>query len=158
MNKAFYIAGIVLSVIFFFVCAHYITEVDYARFKDFQYYLDSLDSYNYVSYSSISTEVSDLTMEAGTISLLFFAAFIAIDILGLIKVKTKTTKVFSIIGLSITFIFILWDFAVLSSPSALAFDEVGAAWLLYCFVMLAFCIVGTVQSFRYSKKQSVNTI
>ena len=151
MNKAFYIAGILLSIIFFFVSAFYISEVDYARFQDFQYYLNSYDTYNYMSYSSFSSAADDLTMEVGTISLLFFAAFIAIDLLGLIKVKTKTTKVFSIIGLSITFIFILWDFAVLSSPGAMSFDEVGAAWLLYAIVMLAFCIVGTVQSFRYSK-------
>lgn len=153
MNKAFYIVGIVASVILFAVTVHYASEVDQVRLQEL---LDSFSSYDYgyPSYSSTSyaSEADDLTMEAGLISLIFFLLFLAIDILGLIKIKTTTTKVLSIIGMSVTGIFILWDFGVLSSPGALSFDEVGIGWLLYCFIMLAFSIVGLIQSVRFEKR------
>lgn len=147
MNKAFYIAGIVFSVIFLFTCGFYVAEVDAAR------------SYAYMSYYSDATFYESLswgtsaTLEAATVSLFFFLAFITIDLLGLIKVKTTTMKVMGIIGLSISGIFLLWDFAVLSSPSSLSFDEVGVGFMFYCLIMLAFTIVGLVQSAKYAKMQ-----
>ncbi|MDB4515984.1 hypothetical protein N9089_00125 [Crocinitomicaceae bacterium] len=151
MNKGFYIGGIVLSLILFILSVYYISEINDARYQEF---FDMMQSdYNY-GYYGLSTVASDLTMEIASISLVFFLFYIASDLLGLIKIKTTTTKVFSIIGLSITFIFLLWDFAVLSSPSAMSFDEVGIAWLLYAIIMLAFSIVGLVQSIRFGKGSS----
>lgn len=148
MNKGFYIGGIVLSFILFILSLYYMAEINLARYSEFAEMMDN--DYNY-GYYGLSTVSSDLTMEIATISLVFFLFYIASDILGLVKIKTTTTRVFSIIGLSITFIFILWDFAVLSSPSAMSFDEVGIAWLLYALIMLAFSIVGLVQSIRFGK-------
>lgn len=146
MNKAFYIVGIVFSVVFFFVSAYYIAAVDEARYLDFVSY--SYGSYN--SYSYGSSVASSLTEEGALIALLFFLVFAAVDILGLLKVKTKTAKAMSIIGLSITGLFLLWDLAMMSSPGSMSFDEVGVAFLLYCLIALAFSIVGLIQSVRYS--------
>lgn len=152
MNKALYIIGIFFAIVFFFVIGFYIVDVHDARMD----YVYSSTSYGYETYSSYSYDSSNansLTEEAGFVSLFFFLSFAAIDLLGLLKVKTKTAKVMSIIGLTFTGLFIFWDFAMISSPGSLSFDEVGMGFLLYSFIMLAFCIVGVVQSFQYSKKQ-----
>ena len=154
MNRAFYIIGIVFAVVFFGVTGYYVTEVDAAQWREFYETYYNNDGYGYSSYSSYSGVVADITMEAGMWSLFFFLAFAAIDLLGLIKVKTKTMKPMAIIGLSITGIFLIWNFGVLTSPSSLSFDEVAPGWVLYCLIMLAFTIVGLVQSVRYHKRQS----
>ncbi len=150
MNKALYIIGIFFAIVFFFICGFYIVEVNDARLVD----LYSSSSYGYDSYSSYSYDfgiADSLTEEAGFVSLFFFLSFVAIDLLGLLKVKTKTTKVMSIIGLAFSGLFIVWDFAMISSPGSISFHEVGMGFLLYCVIMLAFCIVGLIQSFQYAK-------
>jgi hypothetical protein len=152
MNKAFYIVGIVFSVIFLIITGYYSEEVSSAKWSSFysnMYDYDYLD-YGYSSYDS-SYEYKDLTVAAALWSLFFFLCFIAIDLLGMIKIKTKTTKVLSIIGLSFSGIFLLWNFAVMASPGSLSFDEVSPAWGFYCMLMLAFTIVGLVQSARYNR-------
>lgn len=157
MNRAFYIVGIVFSVIFMVVTGYYAEEVDSAKMYDL------FSSYSYDSYSSYSSYYSSglaesYTSEAATWSLFFFLSFIAIDLLGLLKVKTTTVKVLSIIGLSLSGIFLLWNFVVLSSPGSVSFDEVAPAWIFYTMVMLAFTIIGVVQSSRYySKASSMST-
>ncbi len=148
--KALYIVGIVLSVIFLFVIGFFIAEVESARYMS---YYNSYDSY-YNSYSSYDNG-SDDTMMAGIVSFFFFAFFILSAILGLIKVKTTTNKVFSIIGLSISGVFLLWNFLMMSSPGSLSFDEVGVGFAFYCFIMLAFMIVGLVQAIKYAKSNGV---
>ena len=154
MNRAFYIVGIVFSVIFLFVVSYYAEEVSSARMDEL---FNSFNSYSYDSYSSYSSYYSSgmaesYTSEGAMWSLFFFLSFITIDLLGLLKVKTTTTKVLSIIGLSVSGIFLLWNFAVMSSPGSISFDEVAPGWIFYCLIMLAFTIIGLVQSVRYSKR------
>lgn len=155
MNKAFYIVGIVFSVILMIITFYYADEVHSARMDALW---DDLYSYDYGGYNSYSYSYSsydrdnDLTEEAALWSVFFILSFIAIDLLGLLKVKTKTTKVLSIIGLSLSGIFLFWSFGVMSSPGSMSFDEVAPGWLFYCLTMTAFTIIGLVQSIRYSKK------
>jgi len=157
MNKAIYIIGIVFAVIFIGICGYYAEEVSSARID----YLFS--SYNYSDYSSggysssYNSSYRDLTSEAGLWSLLFILFFVAMNLTGLIKVKTKTSKVLSIIGLSFSGIILFWDFAVIASPGAMSFDEVSPAWIFFGFMMLAFSIIGLVQSVRFQKKISQST-
>ena len=140
--KAFNIVGIILSLLFFCITGYYVAEVAKARF-DFLY--SDVGYYNgYVSNNS-----GALTTEIGVWSLLFFLFFLMLFIFNLIKVKTKTSKVFSIIGLSFTVIFFLWNTAMLISPSSISFDEVGGGWIFYSLIMFAFSIVGLVQAVRY---------
>jgi len=159
MNKAIYIIGIVFAFIFIGVCGYYTEEVSNARFD----YLFS--SYNYSDYSyggytsSYDSSYSDLTAEAGLWSLLFVLFFVAMNLIGLIKVKTKTSKILSIIGLSLSAIILFWNFAVIASPGAMSFDEVSPAWIFFSLVMLAFAIIGLIQSIRFEKKNlQVNTV
>lgn len=157
MNRAFYIVGIVFSVFFMFITSYYAEEVRSARMYDL---FSDFNSYDYNTYSSYFSSGLDesYTSEAALWSLFFFLSFITIDLLGLIKVKTTTVKVTSIIGLSLSAIFLLWNFAVLSSPGSMSFDEVAPGWIFYSMVMLAFTIVGVVQSSRYYRKvNSVST-
>ena len=145
MNKAFYISSLVLSVLFGFIIIYYIDMVSYARYPDS--FWNAPDFYG-------QDEGALKTVEAGWISLLFFSFFIATFLLGLIQIKRVTNKVLSIIGLSLSALFLLWDLAMLSSPSGLSFDEVGVGFLFFLPVIVSFSIVGIVQSSRY-KRQGV---
>lgn len=147
MNKALYIIGIVFAIIFLIVVGYYTNEVSKARITSL---FNSLSYYEYDI--GISRSASKLTIQAGMWSLVFFLFYIAMDILGLVKVKTRTSKVFSIIGLSFSGIFLLWNFAMLSSPGGISFNEVSPGWVIYCLIMLAFSIVGLVQSVRFARK------
>lgn len=150
-----------MSVVFMFVTAYFSEEVSSARLD----YLFS-DIYNYSSYGydsyynsfSSARDYEELTFSAAIWSMLFFFLFITIDLLGLLKVKTKTTKVLSIIGLSFGGIFLLWNFAVMASPGSLSFDEVSPGWIFYSLMVLAFSIIGLVQSVRFQKKMSTSTV
>lgn len=147
MNKAFYIAGTALSVIFIFVCAYYASEVSSARIMSV---FEAIDSFDFSTPLYSSAEV--LTEEAGIVIIFFLLFFLATDLLGLLFVKTKTTKVMSIIGISLCSLFLIWDLLMLSSPGGISFDEVGPVFLLYGLLVLAFNIVGIVQSVRYSNR------
>lgn len=141
MNKAFYISSLVLSVLFSVIVLYYIDLVDSIRYS---WYSSPYD------YNSGSSE----TEEAGLISLFFFLFFITAFLLGLIKIKRVTNKVLSIIGLSLTALFLLWDLVMLSSPSGVSFDEVGIGFFFFTPVIAAFSIVGIIQSNRF-KRQGV---
>ena len=150
MSKVLYIIGIVLAVVFFILSGYYSGEVSDARFDA----LFSSYDYSYSSYSSYSYNgsASDITVEAGVWSLVFILFFIAMNLVGLIKVKTKTSKVLTIIGLSFSGILLFWNFAMIASPGSISFDEVSPAWVFYILMILAFAIIGLVQSIRFSKK------
>lgn len=152
MNKAFYIVGIVLAVIFMILGGYYSELVSDAKwasiFSSFSY---TDYGYNYGFDSGID---DDYTVEMGLWSLLFFLSFITIDLLGLLKVKTKTVKILSIIGLSLSGLFLLWNFGMISSPGSLSFDELYPAWVFYSLVMLAFGVVGLIQSVRFGNQRN----
>ena len=152
--KAVYIVGIVLAFIFLFVIGFFVAEVESARFMSYYSYDYSNPYSNYNSYADYG---ADDTFLGAIVSFFFFAFFILAGIMGLIKTKTKTNKVISIIGLSLSGIFFLWNLLVMVDPGALSYDEVGGGYVFYDLVMLAFMIVGLVQAVRYSKKLTTNT-
>lgn len=142
MNKAFYISSLVLSVLFGIIIMYYIDWVSSSRYS---FWDAGTDSYG-------RSEADIRTEQAGWISMLFFSFFITTFLLGLVKIKRVTNKVLSIIGLSLSALFLLWDLAMLSSPSSLSFDEVGVGFFFFVPVILGFSIVGIVQSGRYKKQ------
>ncbi len=143
MARAFSIVAIVFGIALIILTGFYAEEVRSARWN-------SWDSFSFESYGGYSDSNDDdnLTQQMGFISAAFFAFFIFTYILYLVKVKTKTTKVLSIIGLSITGIMLLWDLVMIASPGSVSFDETAPGWVFYCFIAIAFAIVGTVHSFR----------
>lgn len=153
MLRGFYLAGIVLSIVLAIVSLYYMNEVHDARMDSLYNSMNSYsqDSYgsSYNSYSSYDDERdNELTVEAGLITLFFFLFFAALEILTLIKLKTKTMKVLSIIGISFTGIMLAWNAVMMGSPGGVSFDEVGVVWVLYALIMLAFSIIGTVHAFK----------
>ncbi|MES2589385.1 MAG: hypothetical protein V4622_10420 [Bacteroidota bacterium] len=160
MKLATNILGLVFTLVFGIVILYYMSEVQDARFESLYSSLSSstYSSYPYSSpyssYSSYSDSYSSLTEEAGVICLFFFLFFLYQFIFNLVKVKTKTSKVISIIGLSITGIFLLWDLLMIGDGGALSFDEVGAGFILFCMISLAFSIVGLVQCRVDARKQA----
>lgn len=154
MNRALYIIGIVFSFIFLIVIGYYIEEVSSARlsylFSSFDFDYGYGSSYN--SYGS-SSEYKDLTVNGAIWSALFILAFVGIQLVGLIKVKTKTIKVLSIVGLALSAIFLFWSLGVMASPGSMSYDEVGGGFGLYALIMMAFSIVGLIQSVRFLKRE-----
>ncbi len=160
MNKVFFIIGIVFAVIFIFITGYYAEEVSSARFD---YIFSSYSSYSYDSYNSYDSYGSgdsyrSLTSEAALWSLLFILYFVAMNLIGLIKVKTKTSKVLSIIGLSFGGIILLWNFGVMASPGSMSFDEVAPAWIFFGLMMLAFSIIVLIQSVRYANRLALGVV
>jgi hypothetical protein len=136
---------LVLSVLFGVIIIYYIDLVASARYSDS--FWDAPDFYS-LDQGAVKTE------EGALISIFFFLFFIATFLLGLIKIKRVTNRILSIIGLSVSALFLLWDLGMLSSPSSISFDEVGVAFFLFIPMIVAFSIVGIVQSNRF-KKQGV---
>lgn len=141
--RALNIIGLVLVVVLFFVTGIYINDVSSARWSDYSY-----DGFR----ATFSSRVADLTMEAGSIMLVFVLFFTSAMIGNLVKIKTITSKVMSIIGLSFSLLILLVNFVVLSSPSHLTFDESGGFFLIYGIICLAFFIVFLVQSVQYKNR------
>lgn len=144
------IIALVVVFIMIFTCAYYIDEVSTARwssfFNDFDY------GYGYGSYYGGNAD--ELTMQAGLITLLFILFFTFGYIGNLVKVKTTTSKVMSIIGLSLTFIALLVNFVTLADPGGASFDETGGVFIFYGIINLAFFIVLLVQSVQYFNRQN----
>lgn len=153
MNKVLYIAGIGLSVVFVFVIAYFSAEIADARLD---YYMEMMRADNYSrNFIDVDlSEIREMTMSAGFVIVLFIVYFLVTDILGLTKIKTSTTKVLSILGICFSGFMLLWDMMMISNPGAISFDEVGIVFFLYALIMLAFMIVGVVQSFRYDSYYS----
>ncbi|MNJ86264.1 hypothetical protein D3C87_37550 [compost metagenome] len=142
MTKALYISSLVLSVLFGVVIIYYI---DWVRSTRYSFWYSGTDYYG-------RSEAGIRTEEAAWVSLLFFSFFVTTFLLGLIKIHRVTNKVLSIIGLSLSALFLLWDLAMLSSTESLSFDEVGVGFFFFVPVVLAFSIVGIVQAGRYKKQ------
>jgi hypothetical protein len=82
------------------------------------------------------------------VSIVFLVFFEVVFLLSLMKIKTKTMKVLSIIGLALTGIMIAWAVLPAASPSSVSFDEVGVGFVGYGVVLLAFSIIGTIHAFK----------
>lgn len=151
MKQVVNIVGLAFTVIFAIVIFYYAEEVSDAKMDSF---LNSLSSsYSDIGYSFSDSYLDDeLTEEAGWISLIFIAFFTFQFIFNLMKVKTKTSKIISIIGISLSGIWLAWDLLMISSPGALSFDEIGPGFLFYALAVLAFSIVGLIQVGVYDRK------
>ena len=151
MMRILYILSIAASILFAVLVLDYIVRVSEARTEQLFEMMNSYgqdDPYS-SSYSSYDDERDNrLTSEAGLMSLFFFVFYLALQALTLVKLKTKTMKIITIIGLSLTVIMAAWNGVMMSSPGGISFDEVGIVWLLYAVIMLTFGIIGTVHAFK----------
>lgn len=141
--KALNIIGIVLAVAVMPVCIFYVEETSSARWAAYDFF-DSFSTY----YGPSAREI---TQEAGAICMLFTLFFIFQLISNLVKVKTTTTKVLAIIGVSLVGIGFLFNLGMLADPGGISFDEGGQIWVLMGLLMLAFSIVFLVQSINVKK-------
>lgn len=141
------IIGLVLIIVAFAVIGYYVEEVSSARMS----YWNSYDwgNYNYFSSASYST----ITTEAALVMVPFTIFFILAYIWNIIKVKTTSTKVLSIIGLSFSLLIVLINLLVLAEPGSASFDESGGFFIIYHIINLAFFIVLLVQSVKYENRK-----
>lgn len=146
--RALNIIGIVLVIVLFVVIGVYVDATISARWSSFFNDLEG-DGYHYASYG----RAADLTMEAAGIMVVFVLFFTGAMIANLVKIKTLTSKVMAIIGLSFSLLILLVNLMVFSSPSNLTFDESGGFFFIYGLICLAFFIVFLVQSVRYRKRK-----
>jgi hypothetical protein len=142
--RVLYIITIVFAFLFIIIMAAGTAGTNEERDRYYRYQMDG-DDFGY--YDSTPQYVESTYIAVG-ISIPYFLFMITLCILGLVYVKTATNKVFSIIGLSLTGIMLVWGLVVLSSPRSMSFDEVGGGWILYGVFTLVLAIIGTVQAFR----------
>ncbi|OFX28356.1 MAG: hypothetical protein A2X08_10785 [Bacteroidetes bacterium GWA2_32_17] len=148
MMRVFYLIAITLTIGFFVADFYYAEEVSHARYSSYDSMYNSSDPYGSGYNSYDYSKDDDLTVEAGFVTMGFFLMCVVLYILSLVKIKTTTMKVFSIIGLSLTGIMILWDGVMIASPSGISFNEVVPGWIFFGVVMLAFMIIGTIHAFK----------
>lgn len=150
MAKKLYLIGIIFSFIFFFISGFYFSDANDVRDAINQHYIDSI-SEGGVSDPYIGTSIGDVSFEIGMRLLFFLALFVIVDLVGLMKVKTKGMKSRAIIGLCLSGVIFLWNLLMISSPDAISYDEVGIAWIFYGLVIFILMIVGYAQSRKYYK-------
>jgi len=148
MMRVFYLIAITLTIDFFVADFYYAEEVSHARYSSYDSMYNSSDPYGSGYNSYDYSKDDDLTVEAGFVTMGFFLMCVVLYILSLVKIKTTTMKVFSIIGLSLTGIMILWDGVMIASPSGISFNEVVPGWIFFGVAMLAFMIIGTIHAFK----------
>lgn len=145
--RALYITSLVLWPIFFILLIYYSAEYDSARWNSYDY------SYGYdYGYTYYGPDHRDVGGEFALIAILFCLFACAKSILGLIKVKTSTNKVLSIIGLCVSGIMLLWSAAMAADPGGIGLNEVGPVYLIFIIIMLAFSIVGLIQAVKYHNR------
>ena len=147
MVRVLNIFTIIASFIFIVIYAIFIKTVSDAKLEVL---LDKLtyDPYSTPRYADSFGDSIKLTRNAGIICMLFLLFYAMVGVITLIKLKTKTMKIISIIGVSFTAIMLIWDLLVISSSGAITFDEVGRTYILFGLMQLSFSIVGTVHAFR----------
>lgn len=145
--KAINIIGICLAVIIMPVCIYYVIETEYA-------YYNSWDWGGYDSYYSGPSR-AEVTTEAAGISILFVGFFVYQCIMNMVKIKTTTSKVMGIIGVSLMGIFFLINLMMLGSGGGATYDEGGPFNFIAGLIMIAFSIVFLVQTVNFEKKTTV---
>jgi len=156
--RAFFIAATVLSLIYIFSSAAIAEKVSSARWSsyydavyDYNDYYSSDYSYDY-SYDDYAyeDEADDYTRMGGMVSVFYMLISAGAFLLALMKIKTKTMKVISIIGLSLSGLFLLWSMMPLASPGSISFDEVAPAFILAAIAFIGLNVVGIVHAFKTS--------
>ena len=141
--RAINIIGLILAVALIPVCGYYILETEYAYFASWDWYDDVTTYYG--------PSRQEWTIEGTLVSLLFVGYFIYQNIINMVKVKTTTTKVMSIIGLSLIGLNFLFDLMIFASDGGISYDEGGAAHVISGLIMIAFSIVFLVQCIWFSR-------
>jgi hypothetical protein len=148
--RVFYIIGIVLAFFFIIIMAVGTVGTKKERYR----YSSNYDTFEYEYSTPAYVESTNIAVG---ISMVYFVFALTLYILSLVIVKTVTARVFSIIGLSLTLIMLIWGIIVLGNPTSISFDEVGGAWILYGLITLSIAIVGTAQAFQFHNKKRMQT-
>lgn len=160
--RAFFITICVLCLIYIIAAFGIAAKVDSARdmafyellndysYDDYSYDDSYYSSYDYSYADMYEEEAEEGTQLGGIVSVVFMLISAAIFLLALMKIKTKTMKVVSIIGLALSGIFLIWGFLPMTSPSGISFDEVGPAFGLAGIALLGLDVVGIIHAFKTS--------
>ncbi len=136
--------GILSALIMGVVAVYFTEEVKTERWggfmNDFMNYSDSSVIYE--------NKADELSMQAAGIMLLLTGYFIFGFIRNLMKIKTMTTRVISIVGLSFTLIAFLFGLVSILDPAGASFDETGPVFIGYGILCLAFFVVLFIQASR----------
>ncbi|MBK8925923.1 MAG: hypothetical protein IPM74_08425 [Crocinitomicaceae bacterium] len=153
--KALYVIALILCVVFGIVVLYLASEYDRVSWSIFMDSLYGDGYYDYYDYRR--SELSQITMIGGVVSLLFTAFFALTYSFTIAKINRTTAKVMSIIGVCFTGIVFLASFVPVIEPGGISFDEeFGPFLFLYMLIMLAFSIVNLVQAVRNGSKHQVS--
>lgn len=151
--RALFIVAIVFAFLFTIIMIAGTAATDEARDRYYERVYSS-DSYSYGSYDYAEAEFATMTRGFAAIGIFYFIWAYIVFICGLAFVKTKTSKVISIITISLNTIMLAWAVMVIAEPRHMSFDEVGGAFIFYALLTFVFSIIGTVQAFRYHSQKN----
>lgn len=151
--KAVNIIAIVASIAAFILAIYYMEEVYSVRWR----YWDSLDYGSPWYQPYYGPTPSEVTFQGALVMMLITLFIVFVNIGNMVKVKTITSKVLSIIGLSLVGIVFFVNLATLAMPGDMYFtDGLGPIYFIFSPISLAFAIVFVVQSFRKPKGTTKN--
>lgn len=142
--KILHLVSSALCIIFGIIDIQYINK--YQRVYSDYLFLDMDGTGSYLDHSYM---MDDVTLEASLFSVFFLLFFVFAFILTIARLKRKTARIISIIGLSISVIFLVSCILPISSPGAISWDEFGPALIIYVLITFPFCIVNYIQSTRF---------
>ncbi len=139
--KAVNIIGIILAVAIVPLCIYYVDETSAARWASWDFFNE------YSTYYGPSA--AEVTLEGAGLSAVLVSFFIFQSIINLVKIKTMTSKVLAIIGVSLMGIALLINLALMAEAGT--YDEAGLINLVVGPISLAFSIVFLVQTIQFEK-------
>ena len=147
--KAINIIGICLAVLLIPLCIYYAEETSYARWQSYDW------SWNEFSTPYYGPSAGEVTAMSAGVSLLFVAFFLFQSIMTMTKIKTMTSKVMGIIGISLMGIAFLINLSLLGGAGT--YDKGGLINIFVGLIMIGFSIVFLVQTVNYEKKAATSS-
>lgn len=151
--RALYIIGILLSIVFAIVTLYFAEVYLQLSLSFTKYHGNENDGV----LDSIQINMNKIAATWMFVSLLFFIYFIVMDIIGLVRIKRKITKVLSVMGLLITGIMLSWAIVVISLTWKISVLEVVGMYLIYALLYFVFSIAGLIQAVKWRNQNYIKT-
>jgi len=143
--KTVYVLAIVIACLFgVFIIYNSLAEVE-LRYESYQHWEDL--NYSENTYKKLKI----LSFNSSLLSLPFIAFYALIFSLTFNSIKTTTSKVINILGISFSGIILLVTLLPVVDPGKISFEELSYLLIPYTLAMLAFSIVNLIQVNRLNK-------
>jgi len=139
MMRIFYGVSIALTLLLIGITFYFSSSIESVKSEMF-------GTFENIDWDSIADRCDSLTAKAGMFSLVIMIFYELLHVFTLMKLKTTSMKVLSIIGLVITAAMLGFSILMFAFPGQVYFDEVVLAWYAYAVLILGYSIIGLIQA------------